>query len=70
MAKTLEELRQELKETCERTKTRYSGMQYLIEYYMKELNWSEEDAIGYALKLFQDGVVEQIKFIGKDGKKL
>ena len=70
MAKTIEELRTELKETCEKTNTRYSGMEYLIKYYMESLHLTEKESIEYALKLFHDGTIEQIKFIGKDGKEL
>ena len=68
--KTIEQLRAELKETCEKTNTRYSGMEYLIKYYTDSLHLSEKEAIEYALKLFQNGTIEQIKFIGKDGKEL
>ena len=39
--KTVEELKQELKEMCEKTDTRISGMEYLIKYYMETLHWTE-----------------------------
>jgi len=45
-------------------------MEYLIKYYMDSLHWTEKESIEYALKLFHDGTIEQIKFIGKDGKEL
>jgi len=70
MAKTVNELRQELKETCEKTNTRLSGMEFLVKYYMESLHWREVDAIEYALGLFKNGTITQIKLIGKDGKEL
>ncbi|MGI6593491.1 MAG: hypothetical protein ACOX24_00160 [Christensenellales bacterium] len=70
MAKTIEELRKELKETCEKTKTTHSGMQHLIDYYMTDLKWSEAEAIEYALNLFHNGTIERIRFFGKDGEEL
>ena len=68
--KTVEELRTELKETCEKHNTRLSGMEYLVNYYIKSLNWTEKEALEYALKLFHDGTITQIKLIGKDGNEL
>lgn len=68
--KTLEQLRTELKETCERTETRYSGMEFLVNYYIKQLGWSEEQAIEYALGLFKDGTITAIKLLNKDGEEI
>lgn len=68
--KTVEELRTELKDTCEKYETRYSGMEYLVKHYMKSLKWTEKEALEYALKLFHDGTITQIKLIGKDGNEL
>lgn len=38
--KTVEELRTELKDACEKYETRYSGMEYLVNYYINSLNWT------------------------------
>ena len=70
MAKTVEELRQELKEMCKKTNTRITGMEYLIKYYMESLHWTEIESITYAIGLFKNGTIQQIKFIGKDGEVL
>ena len=35
--KTVDELREELKAVCEKYETRYSGMEYLVNYYYKIL---------------------------------
>ena len=68
--KTLEQLRTELKETCERTETRFSGMEFLVNYYIKQLGWTEEQAIEYALGLFKDGTITAIKLLNKDGEEI
>jgi len=68
--KTVEELRAELKEICEKTNTRLSGMEFLVDYYKKSLGWTEKQAIEYAIGLFHNGTITQIKLIGKDGKEL
>lgn len=68
--KTLEQLRTQLKETCERTETRYSGMEFLVNYYIKQLGWTEEQAIEYALGLFKDGTITAIKLLNKDGEEI
>ena len=68
--KTLEQLRTELKETCERTETRYSGMEFLVNYYIKQLGRTEEQAIEYALGLFKDGTITAIKLLNKDGEEI
>lgn len=66
-------LSKELLETCKKTKTSVEGMEKLVEYYIKSLGWSEEKANEYALTLFDNGTIDQIKVIGgkkiKDGSK-
>ena len=37
---------------------------------IKSLDWSEEKACKYAPALFCDGIITQIKLIGKDGIEL
>lgn len=66
--KTVEELRTELKETCEKHNTRFSGMEYLVNYYINSLKWTEKEALQYVIDLFKNGTIEQIKIIDKDGK--
>lgn len=68
--KNVEELRQKLKEICEETNTRLSGMEHLVNYYVNSLNWSEEQAIEYAIGLFHNGTIRKIKLLGKDGEEL
>ena len=68
--KTIEDLRQELKEMCERTNTSLSGIEYLIKYYLESFKWTEAESINYAIGLFKNETIEQIKFIGKDGKPI
>lgn len=69
MAKTKEELWQELYNICDKTNTRKSGMEYLVKYYIS-LGWSEEKAIEYAIKLFHNGTIQQIKLLNKDGEEI
>ena len=64
------EVRKQLYEMCDKTNTSRSGMDFLVNYYIKSLDWSEEEACKYALSLFHDGTINQIKLIGKDGKEL
>ena len=67
---TVDELRKKLEKTCIETNTRISGMEFLINYYIKDLGWSEEQALQYAIDLFHNGTIQQIKIIGKDGEEL
>ena len=60
----------QLYEMCDKTSTSRTGMDHLVNYYIKSLGWSEEEACKYALSLFHDGTITQIKLIGKDGKEL
>lgn len=70
MAKTVNKLKTELKEICEKTDTRLSGMEFLVDYYVKSLGWTEARALEYAIGLFHNGTIAQIKLIGKDGKEI
>lgn len=64
------EVRKQLYEMCDKTSTSRTGMDHLVNYYIKSLGWREEEACKYALSLFHDGTITQIKLIGKDGKEL
>ena len=64
------EARKQLYEMCDKTNTSRTGMNHLVSYYIKSLGWNEEEACKYALSLFHDGTITQIKLIGKDGKEL
>lgn len=64
------ELKEKLYRICDETKTSRSGMDYLVNYYMTNLGWNEADAINYAIKLFHNGTIQQIKLINKDGEEL
>ena len=63
------EVRKQLYEMCDKTNTNRSRIDHLVNYNIKSLGWSEE-ACKYALSLFHDGTITQIKLIGKDGKEL
>lgn len=63
-------LRAKLETICERTETSLSGMQLLVDYYIKSLHWSEAQALQYAIDLFKDGTITRIKLIGKNGEEL
>ena len=65
MGKTIEDL----KEICEQTNTSFSGIKKLIEYYEKSLHWSKDEAIAYAISLFNNGTIDQIKVLGQDEKR-
>ena len=55
-----------LKKWCEKTHTDVSGITFLIdEYYVKTLGWSVEKAEAYAIELFENGTIEQIKLLAK-----
>ena len=61
------ELKTRLYELVEKTKTSKHGIDYLVNYYIYSLGWSEDEAINYAIKLFKDGVIDEIKVInGKE----
>ena len=66
MGKTIEDL----KEICEQTNTSFSGIEKLIEYYEKSLHWSKDEAIAYAIGLFNNGTIDQIKVLGQDAKEI
>ena len=66
MGKTIEDL----KEICEKTNTSFSGIEKLIEYYEKSLHWSKDEAIAYAIGLFNNGTIDQIKVLGQDEKEI
>ena len=70
MAKTVNELKTELKEICEKTDTKLSGMEFLVDYYIKSLGWTEARALEYTIGLFHNGTITQIKLIGKDGEEI
>jgi hypothetical protein len=61
------ELSQKLKDICKATDTKEEGIAKLVEYYIKSLGWSQKEAEEYAIALFKDGTIKQIKVIG--GKK-
>lgn len=70
MDQRVKELREQLKEICEETDTKLSGMEHLVNYYINQLNWSDEKAIEYAIGLFHNGTIRQIKFLNSKGEEL
>jgi hypothetical protein len=64
----LQDLELKLNELIERTDTSSKGIELLIDYYIKSLGWSKEQAIEYAIGLFENGTIDSIKVInGKGG---
>lgn len=66
----IKELWDELYKICDETETKRSGMKYLVNYYITSLGWTEAEAIKYAISLFQNGTIKQIKLFGKDNKQI
>ena len=66
----LPEARTPLFEMCEKSDASLSGMNYLVDYYIESLGWSEKEAVDYAIGLFRNGTIREIKLFGKDGKEL
>lgn len=58
---------EKLKELCNAKGAKVQGIKHLIEYYQKSLNWSEQQAIEYVLKLFDGGTIDAIIVISKKG---
>ena len=46
-----------------KNKTSKAGIDYLVNYYITSLGWSEDEALRYAIRLFEDGVIDEIKII-------
>lgn len=62
-------LKEKLLKLCEQYKTSTEGINYLINYYINSLGWTEEEAIKYTIKLFDNGTIDESKIIGgTDGK--
>jgi len=61
------ELKVKLYKLVDDTNTSRKGIDFLVNYYIQSLGWSEDEAIKYAVKLFEDGVIDEIKVInGKE----
>ena len=67
---SVDELRRELYEQCDKTETSRKGIEYLVDYYINSLGWTEEASLLYAIGLFHNGTINKIKLFGKDGKEL
>jgi hypothetical protein len=57
-------------EICEKNRTGLRGMNHLVDYYVSSVGMSEKEAVNYAIGLFRNGTIQEIQFIGKDGKEL
>lgn len=61
------ELKAKLYKLVDDTNTSRKGIDFLVNYYIQSLGWSEDDSLRYAIKLFEDGVIDEIKVInGKE----
>lgn len=63
----MSENKQKLIEFCKAKGAKIKGITHLIEYYQKSLGWSEQQAVEYAIKLFEDGTIDSIMVILKEG---
>ena len=63
----MSDYKQKLIELCKAKGAKIQGIEHLIEYYKKSLGWSEQQAIEYAFKLFEDGTIDSIMVISKKG---
>ena len=57
-------------EMCEKNRTALRGMNHLVDYYVSSVGMSEKEAVDYAIGLFHNGTIQEIQFIGKDGKEI
>lgn len=69
-SKELQDLKNELADECLKSGTSIKGIEYLVNYYMESLDWSEQESLKYAIGLFQNGTIEQIRMLGKNGEEL
>ncbi len=58
-------LQEKLLKLCEQHKTSTEGINYLINYYINYLGWTEEEAIKYIIELFDNGTIDKIKRLGE-----
>ena len=61
------ELKAKLYKLVDDTNTSRKGIDFLVNYYIQSLGWSEDEALRYAIKLFENGVIDEIEVI--NGKK-
>jgi len=59
-----EELRKKLYDLCEKTETSKKGIDMLVNYYINSLGWDEKQSLTYAMGLFKNDVIDEIKVIG------
>ena len=63
----MSDYKRKLNELCKQKGAKIQGIEHLIEDYQKSLGWTEQQAIEYALKLFEDGTIDSIMIISKKG---
>ena len=63
----MSDYKQKLIKLCKAKGAMIQGIEHLIEYYQKALGWSEPQAVEYAIKLFEDGTIDSIMVISKEG---
>ena len=57
----IDELRRELYEYCDKTETSRNEIEYIVNYYIHSLKWTEEDVLMYVIGAFLNGSIKQIK---------
>ena len=63
----MSENKEKIKKLCKEKGAKIQGIELLIEYYQKSIGWSEPQAVEYAIKLFEDGTIDSIMVISKEG---
>lgn len=63
----MSDYKQKLIKLCKVKGAKMQGIEHLIEHYQKALGWSEPQAVEYAIKLFEDGTIDSIMVISKEG---
>ena len=57
-----------LKELCDETGASKEGIRKLLDYYIEGCGWTEDSAVEYVYELFENGTIDMIKALGKDGE--
>ena len=52
--------RNRLFKACEEYEASLAGMDFLVDYYIESLKWSEKEFVDYAISLFHNGTIRQI----------
>lgn len=59
-------LQRKVYDLCKEHKTDTTGIDFLIKYYIDQLKWTPRQAYNYAIGLFNNGTIDEIKVIAGD----